>query len=199
MVKPLRRARATLGFLATAITAAALWLAAGAVGQTRDAAEARQTKQTAPGAGPAHASPDPAVRVTELAWLAGNWKGAFDQGPTCEEIWSAPAGGSIMGMFRLFKGEQPTLWEFLLIEPEAEGAVLRFHHFLPGYKRMEEQPLAFRLTEASDKHAVLSNLGKDGPREIRYELKTPRELLITLESRESGEAPQRIIMKKTGG
>ena len=40
--------------------------------------------------------------VAELSWLAGHWRGE-GLGGQCEEIWSAPQAGTMMGTFRLMK------------------------------------------------------------------------------------------------
>ena len=42
------------------------------------------------------------VDVEDFAWLAGYWRGE-GLGGVCEEIWSEPLAGSMIGLFRLVR------------------------------------------------------------------------------------------------
>src|SRR5687767_4764549 len=75
-------------------------------------------------------SPEPAPRsaLPELAWMAGEW--VDEQGANLtEEIWAAPAGDSMMGMWRLVSGGRVKLFEFLTLVQEEQGPVFRLRHF----------------------------------------------------------------------
>jgi hypothetical protein len=80
----------------------------------------------------------PPTTLAELAWLVGHWSGpAF--GGTCEEIWSPPAGGAMMGMFRLVAEEKTVFYEFLTITQEHDTLSLQLKHFNPDLVGWEEK------------------------------------------------------------
>lgn len=77
---------------------------------------------------PATASP-PAT-LADMAWLAGHWTGEALGGQS-EEIWSEPAAGSMMGMYRLIRDWKPVFYELLTIVEEHGSLKLRLKHFNP--------------------------------------------------------------------
>jgi hypothetical protein len=93
--------------------------------------------------------------VADLAWLAGKWSGARD-GTSIEEQWSKPAGRALMGMFRWLQDGRVCFYEFMTIEQEVEGIVLRIKRFAPGLIPWEEEQGAavFGLVEANNEEAV---------------------------------------------
>lgn len=79
--------------------------------------------------GVAASRPAEPVKVAALSFLAGTWTGKED-GNLFEETWSAPAGNSLMGMYRMQNAAgETTLWEFMSITDSPEGPVLRIRHF----------------------------------------------------------------------
>lgn len=59
--------------------------------------------------------------LDDLSFLTGSWRGTIGGDVVIEEVWSAPRGGSMMGMFRIIAGDKTTLYEFLAIEDSAAG------------------------------------------------------------------------------
>lgn len=90
------------------------------------------TLALAPGA------PRPAAKVADLAWLAGTWRGqAF--GGEIEETWSVPAGGAMVGYFRLVAKGKPVFYEIMTLL-EAEGSVeMRLKHVNADMTGWEEK------------------------------------------------------------
>lgn len=81
---------------------------------------------------PAAAAP---LRVADLAWLAGGWRGTMGEAPI-EEHWTAPdGGGPMLGMFRW--GMAREMYELTLLEDTPEGVVLRLRHFGPALDAWE--------------------------------------------------------------
>lgn len=80
----------------------------------------------------------PAAAVEDMAWLAGQWTGEA-LGGTVEEIWSAPLGGAMMGMFRLVKDGETVFYELMTIVPEDGSLVLRLKHFNADLTSWEEK------------------------------------------------------------
>lgn len=80
----------------------------------------------------------PKATIREMAWLAGHWQGPA-LGGISEEFWSDPAGGSMMGMYRLVKDGKVVFYEFLTILEDSGSLVLKLKHFNPDLKGWEEK------------------------------------------------------------
>ena len=80
----------------------------------------------------------PPATIADMAWLAGHWTGDA-LGGVSEEIWSAPQGGSMMGMYRLIRNGKPVFYELCTIVEENGSLVLRLKHFHPDLKGWEEK------------------------------------------------------------
>ena len=76
--------------------------------------------------------------ISDVAWIKGHWKGeAF--GGQAEEIWSGPAGGAMMGMFRLINGEEISFYELMVIREHNQSLILQLKHFHNDMKGWEEK------------------------------------------------------------
>jgi len=128
----------------------------------------------------------PPVEVKDLGFLAGRWGGTVG-GYQADEIWSPAANGSLMGVYREMKDGKTTFFEFLTIEQEESGPVLRLRHFKPGMKALDTDPTAFPLVKLSPGKAVFES-GTKLPVRMTFEQKGPDKLEILLEhKRENGE------------
>jgi hypothetical protein len=124
--------------------------------------------------------------IEGLGFLAGRWGGTV-AGFQADEIWSSAANGSLMGVYREMKDGKTTFFEFLTIEQEDSGPVLRLRHFKPGMKALDTDPTVFTLTKISRGKAVFES-GNKLPVRITFEQKGPDGLNILLEhKRENGE------------
>ena len=94
--------------------------------------------------------PSPRATVHDLAWLAGRWRGA-GLGGVCEEAWSAPSGGAMMGMFRLIKDGKVVFYEFLTFAEHEGSLLLKLKHFNPDLTGWDEKAdvVKFRLLKTS--------------------------------------------------
>ena len=90
--------------------------------------------------------PSPPATLKELAWLAGRWTGP-GLGGVCEETWSEPAGGAMLGMFRLLRDGKPVFYELLTFVEQGGSLLLRLKHFNPDLTGWEEKAdsISFRL------------------------------------------------------
>jgi hypothetical protein len=82
--------------------------------------------------------PPPAATLADIAWLEGHWSGVA-LGGLCEEIWSAPVAGSMMGMFRLLVDGAPAFYELELLVEEKGSLVLRVKHFNRDFTGWEDK------------------------------------------------------------
>ena len=88
--------------------------------------------------------------LADVEWLAGTWRGQGLGGVT-EETWSAPAGGSMMGMFRLMRGDAVVFYEFMTLVRENGSVVMKLKHFNPDLAGWEDKDkwVTFRLASAT--------------------------------------------------
>lgn len=134
----------------------------------------------------------PKANIEDVAWIAGHWIGkAF--GGTVEEVWSAPAGGAMMGMFRLIQGEKTGFYEILTISEVESSLIFRLKHFnedLTGWEEKNEtvdfslvalqeniaffDGITFQRVDENNLHIYLASENKEGGFDelvFRYERK----------------------------
>ena len=106
----------------------------------------------------AFAAPDP---VAQVAWLQGCWRAAGAEAGSVEQ-WTAPAGGTMLGLSRTVKGGKTVAHEFLQIRETAPGKL--------AYIAMPsgQATTTFGLAEASASHAVFENPAHDFPQRVIY-------------------------------
>ncbi len=97
--------------------------------------------------------------VEDLAWLARRWRGE-GFGGICEEVWTPPLGGSMVGLFRLVREDELVFSEHMMLTAEPDGIVLKVKHFTPEFVAWEEKEDAvrFRLVELRPNEAVFEGL-----------------------------------------
>lgn len=96
----------------------------------------------------------PAATLEDVRWMAGSWAGtAF--GETFEEVWNPPSAGTMVGMFKLFDGEEVAFYELMLLSVEDGTLSLKVKHFNPDFTAWEDKPdyVDFRLVKL-EKDAV---------------------------------------------
>jgi hypothetical protein len=102
--------------------------------------------------------------VHDLAWLAGHWA-SEEQGVLTEEIWTAPKGGTLIGLNRgvRLESDRTISFEFLRIAHDEGGLA---YHASPGGRAATP----FELVELTAEHAAFENLANDFPKRILYTL-----------------------------
>lgn len=80
----------------------------------------------------------PVRDIKDLAFMAGNWetKGVWGD---MEENWSKPMGNSMMCAYRCVKDGKVVFYEFIVIEQQPSGPVMKLRHFSPGNVAWEEK------------------------------------------------------------
>lgn len=107
----------------------------------------------------AEGAASPLSSLADVGWIAGHWRGtAF--GGTCDEIWSAPEGNSMVGLFRLVKDGKAVFYELMTIMQENQSLVLKLKHFSPGLNGWEEknESESFPLVKVGRNEAFFSSL-----------------------------------------
>lgn len=98
--------------------------------------------------------------ATDLAWITGRWVATID-GVQMEELWTAPAGGLLLGLHRDVRSDGRVAFEFLRIAEEDSGLVLIAQ---PSGR----PPTRFPLVEAGATRVVFGNREHDYPQRILY-------------------------------
>jgi len=70
----------------------------------------------------AEASAGAAPSVEDFAWMVGHWRGE-GFGGVCEEVWTGPLGGSMVGLFRLVQEDQLAFSEHMMLVEEPDDGV----------------------------------------------------------------------------
>lgn len=110
---------------------------------------------------------DADATIDDFAWLAGLWRGE-GFGGTCEEMWSPPLAGTMVGTFRLIQGDEVVFYEIMLLGRDAQGVSLKVKHFSEDFVAWEEKAacVRFPLTQVSPGDARFGGLTlkRDGDR-----------------------------------
>jgi hypothetical protein len=121
-----------------------------------------------------------AASVEDLAWLSGCWVHDGAEAGSME-LWSAPAGGTLLGVARTVKGGKTVAFEFTQITALADGR-------LAYIAKPSNQPEAtFPLVRLGDKEVVFENAAHDFPQRIIYRLLAPGVLHARIEGSRSGK------------
>ncbi|TNE71618.1 hypothetical protein EP331_09110 [bacterium] len=83
----------------------------------------------------------PKATITDVAWIAGHWKGEAFGGQT-EELWTPPLGNSMMCVFKLVSNNKVEFYEICTISEENGTLVFRLKHFhenLNGWEKQNEK------------------------------------------------------------
>jgi hypothetical protein len=125
------------------------------------------------------------TRVSELAWMAGSWRGEAG-GALSEETWAAPEGDAMVGMWRLVADGKTRIFELLVLREDDDGVALRLRHFDPVLVAREEKdkPLVLRLVQSGPREAAFegpSVSGEPGLVRIHYRRPADDTLVAALE------------------
>ena len=86
----------------------------------------------------AYAQDVPVRDIKDLAFMAGKWTTKGEWGDM-EENWSAPFGNSMMCSYRCVKNGKVVFYEFIVIEQQPSGPVMKLRHFNPGLIAWEDK------------------------------------------------------------
>ena len=128
--------------------------------------------------GAALAAPDP---VAQVAWLQGCWRATGAEAGSVEQ-WTAPAGGTMLGLSRTVKGGKTVAHEFLQIRETAPGKL--------AYIAMPsgQATTSFALVQASANHAVFEDPAHDFPQRVIYRRDGDAVLNARIEGTLNGKA-----------
>ena len=132
--------------------------------------------------------PGEGSRLTALSWLAGTWQTKVG-GDDLEEHWSAPAGDSMMGVFRWVKNGKVWMFELLTIVVEGDDVVLRLKHFnnkMVGWEE-KDKSLSWKLVKTGAEELVFENPDQKQPTKLSYRRSGENGLNVRLEAERDGK------------
>ncbi len=93
---------------------------------------------------PADAPAPVAATLADVSFMAGRWVGG-EGGDVSEEVWAAPEGDSMMGMWRYVAKGRAGIFELLTLTAEGRNVVLRIRHFDAKLVAREDKERAVEL------------------------------------------------------
>ncbi|MCB9081120.1 MAG: hypothetical protein H6555_05370 [Lewinellaceae bacterium] len=126
--------------------------------------------------------------IQQVAFMAGNWVGELEGGHS-QEVWAAPVGTSMIGMWKFHQGGEDIIYELLLLEETPTGVNLLLKHFRRGLQGLEEknEALTFALQKHRPGYAEFQTA--DGRTTLIYQQPGKKSLHATLVSR-NGETTE---------
>lgn len=124
----------------------------------------------------------PPTSLADLAWIAGRWLDT-SPGSLSEEVWTAPSGDSMLGMWRFVSGGRARIFELLTITTGEGGIALRLRHFDPLLVGREdkERPVVLKLVHRAEREAAFEGPEYAGRVRITYRRTEDEGLTVTLE------------------
>lgn len=117
--------------------------------------------------------------LSAAAWLAGCWAPEGEEAGSVE-MWMAPAGGTMLGASRTVKGGKTVFHEFMLIQPNEQGALV-FTALVEGQAATD-----FVAVPGTQGELVFENLAHDFPQRVMYRPVGPDRLAARIEGMDSG-------------
>lgn len=80
----------------------------------------------------------PDARISDVAWLAGHWRGE-GLGGVVDESWTPPLGSTMAGTFMLTNADSLVLYEMMALVEVNGSVVLWVKHFNPDFTGWEDK------------------------------------------------------------
>ena len=120
----------------------------------------------------------PAPKISELAWLSGDWQTAPGGRALIEEHWTVPAGGTMIGMGRVVAGEKTAEFEFLRIEQRGNDL---YYVANPNANCPQTD---FKLTRLTGQEVIFENPAHDYPKRVMYRKNSDGSLVASIDAGE---------------
>lgn len=134
-----------------------------------------------------HAQTKPSV--ADLFWLSGCWQG-HQGSAVIEEMWSKPAGTTMLGLGRTVENNRTVSFEFMQFR-EQNGTLA----FLPQPQGGAQ--VTFPFKESTRGKFVFENLTHDYPQRVSYQRKNSL-LVASIEGTQNGKfSRQEFVMRRT--
>jgi hypothetical protein len=124
----------------------------------------------------------PAAKISELAWLSGDWQTAPGGHARIEEHWTVPAGGTMIGMGRTVVGDKTAEFEFLRVEQRGDEI---YYVANPNANCPQTD---FKLTRLTGQEVIFENPAHDYPKRVRYRKNSDGSLVASIDAGEGTES-----------
>jgi hypothetical protein len=123
---------------------------------------------------------NPDYKISDLKFMSGKWTTSSDWGDM-EENWSEPMGDNMMCSYRCVKNGKIVFYEFIVIEQQTKGPVMKLRHFSPGNIGWEEKdkPYEYNLIFLDDNVARFER--PDKKTSLTFERQSADKLKVTLD------------------
>jgi len=122
-------------------------------------------------------------KISDLAWIAGDWQTPAGGRRQVDEHWTAPAGGVMMGMSRTVAGDKMIEFEYLRIVERADGV------FYIAHPNARTPGTEFKLTKLTTDLATFENPQHDFPKRIHYKKNADGSLTASIDGGEGTRGP----------
>ena len=123
-----------------------------------------------------------ALKISDLAWLSGDWQTAPGGRARIEEHWTVPAGGTMIGMGRTVVGDKTAEFEFLRIEQRGDDI---YYVANPNARCPQTD---FKLTRLSGQEVVFENPAHDYPKRVMYRKNSDGSLVASIDAGEGSKS-----------
>jgi hypothetical protein len=98
-------------------------------------------------------------KLSDLAWLTGNWKGT-GLGGNCDELWLPAVDSSMQGIFRFYDNGKLAFTEYMNIIQEDSSLTIKLKHYNSDLSPWEEKEkwVTFRLIKIEKQTAYFNGL-----------------------------------------
>src|SRR6185295_10649317 len=117
-------------------------------------------------------------KISELAWLSGDWQTGPGGRARIEEHWTVPAGGTMIGMGRTVVGDKTAEFEFLRIEQRGDDI---YYVANPNANCPQTD---FKLTRLAGQEVIFENPAHDYPKRVIYRKNSDGSLVASIDAGE---------------
>ena len=100
------------------------------------------------------------TKLSQLSWLAGNWKGT-GLGGNCDELWMPAGDSSMQGIFRFYEKGKLQFTEYMNVIQESDGTLaVKLKHFSADLSPWEEKDkwTIFKLIKVENQTAYFNGM-----------------------------------------
>ncbi len=124
-----------------------------------------------------NSAPSPSPTIADLTWLAGSWHTTGKRAQV-DEYWSAPAGGSLIGMSRTIVGDKTVEFEYVRIEQRTDAI------YYVAHPKARCPGTDFKLTRLSGQEVIFENPAHGFPKRIIYRKTLDGSLVASIDAGE---------------
>jgi hypothetical protein len=111
---------------------------------------------------PAAPAPEKKLKLENIAWLSGCWKGAENPRHSTFEHWTKPVGNMLLGMGTTVTNGKVSAYEYMRIEARDDG------NLVFTAKPHNQSEATFTLTSSDADNLIFENPEHDFPQRVIY-------------------------------